>query len=171
MDMAWEVAINWRYTAKAGGIVSLVGDTYAFTGGAHGMSYTETHIARAATGDELTFASMLAQQTLSPALIIAVCEALKTEKLAQIGSATIMDEPIVCVGANSNIPFDEMKIALAQSTEPDRFGGVHVYFDPYAVGPYVEGGYELTIPQDVFNIDLRKDFQPLFAGKPAPAVP
>jgi hypothetical protein len=105
----------------------------------------------------------------SPALTIAICETLKAKKLETIGSATIYDEPIVCAGPNANIKADEAHYALAASSEPDRFGGLMVYFDPYVVGPYVEGSYTLTIPHEVIREDLRKEFQPLFAGKPVTA--
>jgi hypothetical protein len=164
-EMAWEVKTQWKYTAKAGGIVSLQGEQYQFTGGAHGMSFTDTHIARAGTGEAMTFDAMLQDsRSPSPALVIGICEALKKAKLEAINSATIFDEPIVCAGPNANVKIEEAKIALAPSTEADRFGGVFVYFDPYAVGAYAEGPYTLTIPQEVFREDLRKEFQPLFAG-------
>lgn len=169
VELAWEVKTQWKYTAKAGDIVSLQGEKYEFTGGAHGMTTTGTHIARAGTGQELTFDSMLQRdRNPSPALIIAICEALKTAKLKAIDSATIFDEPIVCAGPKTNVKIEEANIALAPSTEADKFGGVFVYFDPYVVGSYAEGPYTLTIPQVVFREDLRKEFQPLFAGTVPP---
>lgn len=167
VELAWEVNVEWTYTAKAGGIVSLVGTAYEFTGGAHGMTNTSTHIARADTGEELTVEGMMQPgRSPSPALVIAICEALKAAKLKSIGSATIYDDPIVCAGPNANVKVEEAKFALAPSSEADRFGGLLVYYDAYAVGPYVEGSYDLVIPQEVFREDLRKEFQPLFAGKP-----
>lgn len=167
IEMAWEVNVEWKYTARAGGIVSLVGSAYEFTGGAHGMTNTSTHIARADTGEELTVDAMMQHgRSPSPALVIAICEALKAAKLKSIGSATIYDEPIVCAGPTANVKTEEAKFALAPSSEADKFGGLLVYYDAYAVGPYVEGSYDLVIPQEVFREDLRKEFQPLFAGKP-----
>jgi hypothetical protein len=169
MEMAWEAKIDWDYTAKAGGIVSLVGTSYEFTGGAHGMTFTETLIARADTGETMTFESMLMpSRAPSPALTIAICEALKAEKVARMDSPTIMDEPIVCAGPGANIPLNDARIALAPSSDADRFGGAYVFFEPYAVGSYAEGSYTLTVPQVVFREDLRKEFQPLFSGKPVP---
>jgi Deacetylase PdaC len=163
--MPWEVTIEWKYTASAGDIVSLVGTAYEFTGGAHGMTYTDTHIARAATGEEIAFGSMLQTGALSPAVTIAVCEALKRAKLESIGSATIYDEPIVCAGVNTNIKIEEAKFALAPSSEPNKFGGLFVYYDAYAVGPYAEGGHALTIPAEVFVHDVRPEYKDLFGGK------
>lgn len=163
--MPWELKIDWKYTAKASGIVSLVGTAYEFTGGAHGMTFTDTYIARADTGEQLSLESMLNPGlSPSPAITIAVCEALKAEKIKRMGSATIYDEPIVCAGTNTNIKIEEARFALAPSSEPDRFGGLLVYYEPYAVGAYAEGSYELAIPQEVFAEDMRKEFQSMFSG-------
>lgn len=168
-ELPWEVKTRWAYTARAGDIVSLQGERYEYTGGAHGMTSTAAHIARASTGEELTFASMLRpDRNPSPALVIGICEALKSAKMKAIDAATIFDDPIVCAGPNANVKIEEASIALAPSTDPDRFGGVYVYFDPYVVGSYAEGPYTLTIPQVVFREDLRKEFQPLFAGTVPP---
>lgn len=165
IEMSWDVEVKWAYTAKAGGIVSLAGHAEEFTGGAHGMNLTDTLIARAATGEKITLAQMLNPgQSPSPAITIAVCEALKAAKLKAINAATIFDEPIVCAGTKSNLKIDAAKFALAPSTDADKFGGLIVYFDPYAVGSYAEGAYTLTIPQDVFREDLRAAYKPLFAG-------
>lgn len=163
----WEVMINWEYTAKAGDIVSLFGSSYEFAGGAHGMTLFDTHIART-NGQQLKFADML-QGGLSPAVVIAVCEALKVEKQKRTGSQTIYDEPITCAGPNANVKIDEAKFALAPSDQQNKFGGAYVYYEPYRVGPYVEGSYTVGIQQEVFAQDVRAEFKTLFAGTaPAP---
>lgn len=172
-EMQWAVKIDWKYTAKADGLVSLVGTAYEFTGGAHGMTFIDTHIARVDSGEQLELADMLLpDRSPSPAITIAVCEALKKEKLRLIGSATIYDEPIVCAGLNTNIKIEEARFALAPSTEANRFGGLFVYYEPYAVGSYSEGEYSVTIPNEVFNEDLRPQYRNLFSGPvPPTAVP
>lgn len=171
--MSWEIQIEWKQLAKAGGIVSLVGTNYEFTGGAHGMSYTRTLLAKADTGEELTLAKMLqADRSPSPALTIAICEALKTAKMKAIQSATIFDEPITCAGPKANVKLEDARMAFAPSTEADKFGGLFVYFDPYAVGAYAEGSYDFAIPQSVFSEDMRPAYKALFGGAiPADAKP
>lgn len=173
MPMAWELQVEWKQLAKSGNIVSLEGTHYEFTGGAHGMGTTAGHIARTDTGEELTFQSMLiASRVPSPALTIAICEALKAEKMARIQSATIYDEPIVCAGPNANVKTDEAAYALAPSNEAGKFGGLYVYYDPYAVGSYAEGSYTLTIQQQVFAEDMKPEFKALFGGTaPKPEAP
>jgi Deacetylase PdaC len=165
----WEVMITWEYTAKAGDVVSLFGSSYEFTGGAHGMTFFDTHIART-NGEKLTVEGMMLRG-LSPATVIAICETLKTEKQERIGSATIYDEPIVCAGPNNNVKIEEAKLALLPSDQPNKFGGIQVHYQAYAVGAYAEGSYSVTVQQEVFAQDLKPEFKPLFAGKAPPPPP
>lgn len=165
MELSWEVEQEWKYSATAGGIASLVGTNYEFTGGAHGMNATDTKIVRADTGEELSLAKMLlTDRSPSPAITIAICEGLKAAKIKAIQSATIFDEPITCAGPNANVKIEDARIALAPSTEAGKFGGLFVYYDPYAVGSYAEGPYALTVTQAVFAEDMRPAFKALFGG-------
>lgn len=162
----WEVMISWDYTAKSNDIVSLFGTSYEFTGGAHGMTRFDTHIART-NGKTFTFDSML-QGGLSPAIVIAMCEALKVEKQKKIGSPTIFDEPITCAGPNANVKVDRARIVLAPSDQAGKFGGAYAYYEPYEVGAYAEGSYAIAIQQEIFAEDLKPEFKGFFAGKAPP---
>jgi hypothetical protein len=109
---------------------------------------------------------LIAQRSPSPATVIAICEALKAAKVEKIKSATILDEPIVCIGPSANAKTEEARIVLAPSNELKKFGGLYAYYEPYAVGAYAEGPYVLTIQQEIFAEDLRPEFKPLFGGEP-----
>jgi hypothetical protein len=164
----WDVRVRWRYSAKAGDIVSLIGDASEYTGGAHPNQRFDARIARS-NGAEIAFNDMLiAQRSPSPATVIAICEALKAAKVERIRSATILDEPIVCIGASANARTEDARLVLAPSNEPDKFGGVYAYYEPYAVGAYAEGPYILTVQQELFAEDLRPEFKPLFGGEAPP---
>ncbi|HOZ29063.1 MAG TPA: DUF4163 domain-containing protein [Hyphomonadaceae bacterium] len=162
----WEVMIQWEYTAKAGDIVSLFGSAYEYTGGAHGMTYFDTHVARA-NGQQLQVTDML-KGGLTPAVVIAICEALKVEKKKRTDSETIYDEPIVCAGPNGNVKIEKAKLALAPSNQSGKFGGMQVYYEAYEVGSYAEGSYEFVVQQEVFAEDLQPEFKPLFGGTAPP---
>jgi hypothetical protein len=167
----WQISITWSYTAKAGSLVSLLGVSEEYTGGAHPVQHFDTIIANPQTGERLTMPDvLLRERSPSPAMTIGICEALKAAKMKRIGSATIMDDPIVCVGGNANAKTADAQIALAPSSEPGKFGGVYAYYEPYDVGPYAEGGYRLTVQQGVFAEDIRAQYRNLFAGE-APVVP
>lgn len=164
----WEIRLSWKYSARAGDIVSLIGQSSEYTGGAHPNQRFDTHIARS-DGSKIEFGDMLvAKRSPSPAMVIAICEALKAAKIAKIKSATILDEPIVCVGPGANAKTEDAKIVLAPSNEAGKFGGVYAYYEPYAVGAYVEGPYVLSIQQAIFAEDLRPDFKMLFGGEAPP---
>jgi hypothetical protein len=164
----WEIRVTWKYSAKADDIVSLIGQSSEYTGGAHPNQRFDTHIART-SGDKIEFGDMLAaKRSPSPAVVIAICEALKAAKIAKIKSPTILDEPIVCVGPGANAKTEDAKIVLAPSNEAGKFGGVYAYYEPYAVGAYVEGPYVLTVQQAIFAEDLRPEFKALFGGETPP---
>ena len=48
----------------------------------------------------------------------------------------------------------ESHFVLAPSTVPGKIGGLVFLFDPYAVGAYAEGEYEVTLPQALFTAVL-----------------
>ena len=165
----WDYQISWDVLGRSGDFVSLVGTLYRFTGGAHGLGATDTRIASIKTGDELTFSDMMRfGKVPSPAVVIATCEALKKEKLARIDAATVFDEPVICAGPNANVRLQDAKIGLAPSTVAGKFGGIYVYFDPYAVGAYAEGSYAVAVSHEVFSEDLKAPYKELFAGDPLP---
>lgn len=164
--LPWDVRITWTYTARAGGLVSLAGEESEFTGGAHPNLFFDSHIAPAAGGAPIKISDMMqADRSPSPAMMIGICEALKGAKLNRIHAPTIFDDPIVCAGPNANAKTEAAVIALAPSNRPDKFGGVYVYYPPYAVGSNAEGAYRLTVQQGVFAQDLRPAYKPMFAGE------
>jgi hypothetical protein len=165
----WTVSIAWMETARAGGIVSLAAEISEDTGGAHPSLTFASRTGRSGTGETIRVEDMLLpSRSPSPALVIAICEALRTEKMRITGSATIFDEPIVCAGPAANLSLEEATLSLAPSNEPDRFGGMNVDFPPYAVGAWAEGPYRLLVQQAVFADDLRPEYRALFSGM-APA--
>jgi hypothetical protein len=111
---------------------------------------------------------MILKRSPSPAMVIALCEALKAEKRKRIGAETIFDEPIVCAGGKANVHPEKAKLVLAPSNQPGRFGGIYAHFEAYEVGAYVEGPYSLTVQQSIFAEDLKPEFKPLFAGEAPP---
>ncbi|MBI1359508.1 MAG: hypothetical protein GC155_04395 [Alphaproteobacteria bacterium] len=162
----WSVRIRWVYTAKAAGLVSLAGEEIEYNGGAHPNLFFDSHIAPAAGGAPIKVSDMMdAGGLLSPAMVIGICEELKYAKLDRIHSKTIFDDPIVCAGPNANAKTEAAVLALAPSDQPDKFGGVYVYYPPYSVGPNSEGAYRFAVQQSVFAADLKPQYKPMFAGR------
>lgn len=170
-ETQWELNITWRPIASAGGYVSLLGRSSEYRGGAHPIELIDTRLMAIEQGEDVDLSTFLASGWSTPAVTIAICEALKAKKIEKIGEPTIMGEPIVCAGPQNNLSTKEAKVAFAASTENDKFGGMHVFYQPYLVGAYSEGSYELLIPYEVFAEDLTKEHQNLFAGSPLPLDP
>jgi hypothetical protein len=165
----WRVIIAWSETARAGGLVSYFGTANVDRGGAHPQPQFDSLISREGAARPIAFdALMVPERSPSPAMIIAICEALKAEKTRRVGSPNVMGDPIVCAGPQNNIHIEDAIKVLAPSNQPNRFGGAYVHYAPYTVGSYAEGDYMLTIPQNVFAADLRAEYKPLFAGDPQP---
>lgn len=167
----WEIKIDWEVVATANGYASLLGRSYEYRGGAHPIELVDTKLMRLDSGQEIKQSEMFSSRGWpTPAVAIAVCEALKGAKTERVGAQTIFDEPIVCSGASNNINLDEAKLAFAASQSGEGFGGLHVFYQPYIVGSYAEGSYEFTIPSEVFLEDVAKEYRQLFTGDPAPLV-
>ncbi len=56
-------------------------------------------------------------------------------------------------------------VTLAPSTEPCKSSGLTFHYQPYAVGPYVEGAYTAFVPSNAFQKYLSPDGMALFGGK------
>lgn len=168
----WTVQVEWAYTAKAGGIVSLAGRSTEDTGGVHPMVHFDALIAEQSTGKKLEvrqFFTPSQAADLSPALSIAICESVKAAKLKRIREASVNGEPIVCAGQGGNIKSQSPLAALAPSTGGEgKFGGMYIYYEPTAIGAYAEGPYRIAVRQEAFAMDLKPEYKPLFAGEPLP---
>jgi hypothetical protein len=55
-------------------------------------------------------------------------------------------------------------VTLAPSTEAGKSSGLTFHYGPYAVGPYVEGGYTAFVPWTVFQQYLSPEGMALFGG-------
>lgn len=160
--------IRWEYTAQSDDWVSLRGVESDWAGQSHPDWNQRTVIARrdGVQVDPKDFFE--AAPDLPLALAIAVCEAVKAEKIRKTGKAELYDEPIKCEGSEPSVSVGAL--ALAPSDQVGKFGGLQVYYVPYSVGSYAEGFYGVTVQQEVFAGDLKPEYRELFGGV-APALP
>jgi hypothetical protein len=59
---------------------------------------------------------------------------------------------------------------LVPSTQPYRIGGIMFLFDPYVIGAYAEGEYDVLIPLADFQQLVAPRWAADFAGAPAPTA-
>jgi len=61
----------------------------------------------------------------------------------------------------------ETAFALAPSATAGKAGGLEFLINPYDVGPYAEGTYQIVVPQSAFRTLLAPAYADEFAGAPA----
>lgn len=135
-------------TGSAGPFLSLLGYSYAFTGGAHGNTFADSYLLEI-IGDELIrwqVADLFAPgsdwvETIGP-LVLA--------DLAEQGAMWVVDSEVVEVTER------DLRVATLGSA------GLTFHFDPYLMGPYVQGSFSSTVPYSRL-LDLARDSGPLTA--------
>lgn len=141
--MRYDRSVHWSVVADLPGWLSLLERRYEFTGGAHGNTYSgpmlwDKNANRARTVPEL-FASRAA---LSAAIRAPYCDALDNQRAEKRGEAIKRD--------NSDPHYacpDPLELTLILgSADMQHFTRIGLIADPYVAGPYVEGGYEVTLP-------------------------
>jgi hypothetical protein len=65
----------------------------------------------------------------------------------------------------------ESDFVLAASAVPNKLGGLTFVFDPYAIGSYAEGPYEVTVPYDAIKGVIAPAYAGEFVGGPLKSAP
>ena len=131
----YESISDWSLAADTPRLLALVGESYAFTGGAHGNTGYATRIWDKTAQKAIPFSALFSDWAKARALIEpAYCAALATEQQARGGNAAsncpkLADQPIV--------PFAGL------ATRASR---LRVLLGPYTAGSYAEGSYLITLP-------------------------
>lgn len=151
---AYAHSTKWDVVTDLPGWLSLSAQRYAFTGGAHGMPWSEGLIwdktANARRGALDLFTSPAA---LSAAIRAPFCAEIDRQRAKKRGEA---------VKPGSTDMFDECidpaksQIILG-SADGQHFTRIGVLVDPYEAGPYAEGAYEVTLPVTAAVLKAVKD--------------
>lgn len=162
----YERTVAWSLTAEAPYLLSARKDWFDDTGGAHPNHGSEGLLWDVVGDHPISRRDLFRPDADQSALDSALCEAVKAAKRLREGAVADFETWPCPKWADSNF-------VLAPSTVAKKLGGLVFLFDPYAVGPYSEGGYEVTIPQTTFQADVAPAYASEFAGepKPAPATP
>mgnify|MGYP001765551467 CR=1 FL=1 len=141
--LPYEQSTKWTVVTELPGWLSLKRDFYEFTGGAHGNHGTASLIWDKTAGQHRDPISLfLSKAAFDGALRNAFCNALDKERAKRRGGP---------VDRNSGDTFDECLApssvtVLLGSSSGQQFNRIGLIADPYAAGPYAEGGYEITLP-------------------------
>ncbi|MBO9710256.1 MAG: DUF3298 domain-containing protein [Caulobacter sp.] len=155
----YESQRQWFAAATTPKLVGLRALWFDYTGGAHPNHGGASLLWDAAANTEIKPAALFRPDADMKALDKAICDAVAAAKSHREGAVPLNDM-FACP------KWSETVLVLAPSTQADKIGGLTVLIDPYVVGPYAEGDYELTIPLSAFQGLLAPAYADAFAGAP-----
>ncbi|MFW2851590.1 DUF4163 domain-containing protein [Sphingomonas sp. TX0543] len=138
---AYEAQKTWKVVTDTPRFLSLSGDVYSFTGGAHGNPGSLTLVWDKSAGRPLDpKAIFLSSAALQAAVSQPYCAKLDAERTARRGARPAGDDMF------SQCPKVGDLTVLLGSSNRKRIDRIGLIADPYVAGPYAEGAYEVTLP-------------------------
>lgn len=152
----------------AGRYISVLREDYANTHGAHPNTYVNTilwdDVAKKRISIRPFFKETADDGPTLKAMKKAVIVALKVEKKRR--GIVDTESPLDWY---ENIGASLLKIGpvmLAPSTEPGKSAGLTFHYEPYAVGPYAEGRFDVVVPWQELKPHLSAEGTAIFGGAP-----
>lgn len=164
---AYEQDIAWNLAAHTPRLVSLKGTWMSYTGGAHPNNGFNTLVWDIKTDVQINRNELLAPPGAGDAAVqTALCEGVRQARIGKGVEAGPDDEKMwPCPSWRASA------FVLARSTTAGKFGGLTFVFDPYAIGSYAEGPYEITVPYAAIKDVLAPAYAAEFAGAPIQPTP
>jgi hypothetical protein len=155
---------SWETRAATPRFISLLGTSYVYTGGAHGMTGYTPLLWDKKTGQELDVEAMLTSPAaLKQAVGKRFCDVLDTQRAQKRG------EPVKRTGADDFTACpDMMKQAIVPTSKEGRpVDSITIVIGPYEAGPYAEGSYEVPVPVDAAMLKaIKPDYREAFSAAP-----
>ena len=150
---------QWFLSADAAPLVGLRALWFEDTGGAHPNHGGSTLLWDAASNGEIQTKALFRPDADMKVLDKAICDAVAAAKSHRDGAVPLNDM-FACP------KWSETVLVLAPSATPGKIGGLTAIIDPYVVGPYAEGDYEVTVPTSAFQSLLAPTYAGAFGGAP-----
>ncbi|WP_156390591.1 RsiV family protein [Caulobacter sp. Root487D2Y] len=156
---------QWFLAADAAPLVGLRALWFEDTGGAHPNHGGASLLWDAAANREIQPKALFRPEADMTVLDKAICDAVAQAKTHREGAVPLSD-------MFSCPKWSQTVLVLAPSAIPGKVGGLTALIDPYVVGPYSEGDYEVTIPVSAFQVLLAPAYAGAFGGAPkSPGAP
>ncbi|UZW53863.1 DUF4163 domain-containing protein [Sphingobium sp. JS3065] len=155
---------RWTVTADTPRFLALASESYAYTGGAHGMTgYDALLWDKDRKRETAVEALMTSPAAFAAAIRDRFCDALdkaRAEKRGEPVKRGDDDDFTKCI--------DPMKEVLAPTSKDGKLiDGVTVIIGPYSAGPYAEGKYEIALPVDgAMRKAIKTEYQDAFVATP-----
>ena len=150
---------QWFLAVDSAPLVGLRALWFEDTGGAHPNHGGSTLIWDNVANREIQPNALFRPDADMAVLDKAICDAVAQAKTHRAG-ATPLNDMFSCPKWNQTV------LVLASSTIPGKIGGLTVLIDPYVVGPYAEGDYEVVVPVSTFQGLLAAAYADAFGGAP-----
>lgn len=151
----------WTTKAATPLLLSLLAESYVYTGGAHGMTGYKALIWNRANNQETSIAAMVVSQSaLAKAISTRFCKALNDARAEKRGA------PVAGNGMFDDC-VDPMKQTLVPvSTNGKAINQLLVVIGPYEAGPYAEGSYDIALPVDAAMLAaIKPEYREAFSAK------
>ena len=160
----YEHSVSWTITASSPRLLSAWETWYDYAGGAHPNNGSEALLWDPVNDKEIQRGALFKPNADQARLDTTLCAAIHSAKASRSGSPSDPQTWPCPKWADSNF-------VLAPSVISGKLGGLTFLFDPYAIGPYAEGTYEVTVPLAAFQDALSPAWASEFAGSPTSVTP
>ncbi|WP_409020074.1 DUF3298 domain-containing protein [Brevundimonas vesicularis] len=158
----YEKTISYNGVVQTSRLFSAVRSDFDYSGGAHPNTVATALLWDKTTGKRISAGDLFAKGADVTALERALCEAINTAKKKRPGAT-----PVSTTSDTWSCPrVKSLTMVLAPGSVEGKAGGLTFLLDAYAVGPYVEGPYYLTLPTSAFQGVLNPTYADEFAGQP-----
>lgn len=138
---AYELQKTWKTVTNTPRFLSLSGNVYSYTGGAHGNPGSFGLVwDKAAKRQIVPKAVFVSEAALQAAVQQPFCDRLNAIRTQRRGEAPGHDGPF-----DACPKIGELTVLLGSSNR-NRINRIGLIADPYVAGPYAEGDYEVTLP-------------------------
>lgn len=142
-EVGYESSWTWKFAGESARLLSLDGESYAFTGGAHGNPAAMALLWDRVLDREMTVARLFRRAADYAALRPGYCAGLEVERREKRGGT----------GKLETLPeFDrcpklsDLVVGIIDKNGDGHFDAVRFTANPYLAGPYVEGMYVVDLP-------------------------
>ncbi len=154
-----ESQADWKIESQTGRLIVLLSSNYVYSGGAHGMFWSDAILWDKVKQAEVTLLDLFADsEDAKKAILPAYCAMLDAERLGMRGEPTPGDDLFgECVD-----PF-EHGIAYPANLGGNGYSRIAFALPPYSAGPYVEGEYAFDIAAPSHITDkLKPEYKDMF---------
>lgn len=163
----WRFSRQWRLVASSGDLGVVEQTDAVDAGGAHPNFFTESAIYQRG-GDVLPIGALFSDDAAAEKRLKGLFrERLLAARKSRAGE--FMNDEDLAAGIDAALTEDffvNFPMAPVASSEADRLGGLVVHVNPYVVGPYAEGSYDIVLDQSDFRDLLRPAYRDVFTGQP-----